>query len=145
MLKHILLLLLLLTLTPLQAAVHRWVDDNGNVHYSDQPPAKQASEKIEIKPHTPDPATQERLLRHKQTVESSQEAREEQKEQQQAEAKEAEQQKERCKQARAQLNLAETTGRIYETDENGERKYMDDKQREAYLEQAREAVKKFCQ
>ena len=118
MLKHILILLLLLAITPLQAAVHRWVDENGNVHYSDKAPAKQTSEKVEIKINAPDPVTQERLLRQKQVVESSQEAREEQKEQQQAEAKEAEQQKERCKSARAQLHLAESGGRMFKMDEN---------------------------
>ena len=56
--------LLLFTL-PLYSAqtVHRWVDEQGNVHFSDQPPGQHQSELIEVVPppasSTPVPETQQ--------------------------------------------------------------------------------------
>lgn len=38
----------------LDAEVFKWVDDQGNIHYSDKKPQNQRSEEIKIKAHTPD-------------------------------------------------------------------------------------------
>ncbi|KAA3638571.1 MAG: glutaredoxin family protein [Proteobacteria bacterium] len=37
-----------------QAEVYKWVDAQGNIHYSDKKPESQSSEEIKIKAHTPD-------------------------------------------------------------------------------------------
>ncbi|MCX7544189.1 glutaredoxin family protein [Marinicella gelatinilytica] len=44
----------LLTAPWVQAEVFKWVDAQGNIHYSDKKPENQQSEEIKIKPHTPD-------------------------------------------------------------------------------------------
>src|SRR5688572_17186667 len=44
----------LLTASWAQAEVFKWIDAQGNIHYSDKQPENQSSEKIDIKPHTPD-------------------------------------------------------------------------------------------
>lgn len=48
-------LCLLLCTTPLYSAqtVHRWVDEQGNVHFSDQPSGQHRSEIIEVTPPAP--------------------------------------------------------------------------------------------
>jgi len=43
---------LLFTVTNVQAEVFKWVDENGQVHYSDQKPENQQVKEIKIKPHT---------------------------------------------------------------------------------------------
>ena len=57
-LRHFLLFLLLpvclcyAVLTPIHAQqIYKWIDDNGNVHYSDRPEPDAQAEHIFIKPH----------------------------------------------------------------------------------------------
>ncbi len=139
------LILLLLICTPLQAAVHRWVDENGNVHYSDRAPAKQKTQQITIQPRSaPDPATLERLRRQGEGVASAQTSRQEQKEQRVAEEKSDNQAKARCKSAKERLKTLETVGRIFTYDDNLERTFIDDKQRKERLKSARENIKQQC-
>ena len=140
------LIILLLSTTALHAGIHRWVDEQGHVHYSDQPPTKQKSEEIKLQINNikPDPHTQERLYRQQQQLESFQQDREDQKTQQLADKKDAEQQLKACKKAQEQLNIALNSGRLFTVDEKGNRSYMDDSQRQSYIEQGREAVKTHC-
>jgi glutaredoxin len=44
----------LLLATWAHAEVFKWVDAQGNIHYSDKKPENQSSEEIKIKSHTPD-------------------------------------------------------------------------------------------
>ncbi|MCW8869972.1 MAG: glutaredoxin family protein [Proteobacteria bacterium] len=51
----------LLTAPWVQAEVFKWVDAQGNIHYSDKKPENQQSEEIKIKTHTPDLSFQNKL------------------------------------------------------------------------------------
>lgn len=44
----------LLTVSWAKAEVFKWIDAQGNIHYSDKKPENQQSDEIIIKPHTPD-------------------------------------------------------------------------------------------
>ena len=49
-----LLLLLCLLITPItQAGTYRWVDENGQTHFGDRPPANAASDEVELKAPAP--------------------------------------------------------------------------------------------
>lgn len=56
--KVLLILIAFLTFTSnaitADAEVFKWVDDQGNIHYSDKKPESQTSEEIKIKAHIPD-------------------------------------------------------------------------------------------
>lgn len=51
----------LLTVSWAKAGVFKWIDAQGNIHYSDKKPENQQSEEIEIKAHTPDLSYQNKL------------------------------------------------------------------------------------
>lgn len=140
------LILLLLFSTSLQAAVHRWVDEEGNVHYSDKAPAKETSEKLELRinRNPPDPATVERFQRQKRMLEANQIEREDKKTRELADKHDAEQLLAKCKAAQGQLNVAEHSGRVFTVDEKGERRYMEEQQRQDLITEARQAIEQYC-
>ncbi len=51
----------LLMISSAHAEVFKWVDAQGNIHYSDKKPENQQSEEIKIKAHTPDLSYQNKL------------------------------------------------------------------------------------
>jgi hypothetical protein len=55
-LKYPMLVLILAVSTSLGAgAIHKWVDDKGNVHYGDAPPAKTTSKNVRVQSAPSDP------------------------------------------------------------------------------------------
>lgn len=42
-------LISLLTATSVTAEIYKWIDEQGNVHFTDRPPPNQTTEKIEVK------------------------------------------------------------------------------------------------
>ena len=46
-------LLLLLAASAAQAEVYKWVDANGNAHYTDKPPANQKTQTVDIRTQPP--------------------------------------------------------------------------------------------
>ncbi|MEW5903286.1 MAG: DUF4124 domain-containing protein [Pseudomonadota bacterium] len=132
-----------------QAGLNKWVDENGKVHYSDTPPANVQTESVRSytgKGQAEAPASYssksyaEREAELKKARNEKQEATA--KSQQEAAAK-AEKQR-ACTAARENLRTIESGTRLFTYDENGERRYVDDNEREQRLNSAREAAKANC-
>ncbi len=51
---HILICCLIVHLSSAYAEVYKWVDDQGNIHYSDKKPENETIEQIKLKVHVPD-------------------------------------------------------------------------------------------
>ena len=128
------------------AEIYRWTDENGKVHFSDQPFGKQQVEKVEIKPQTlakPDPELE---AYRQQTREQLRIADEEQ----QAKMRAAQQQQKpdvsprRCAEAKDALRSSlESTGH-YGLDKDGNRVYSSSEEIEAYRERIRQFIAKNC-
>lgn len=131
------------------AGVNKWVDAEGNVHYSDTPPPEVKTEtvrNISGKGQEQAPASYsaksytEREAEMKKSRLEKEEASKI-KAQQEADAKAK---KNNCEAARQNARSLEEGGRIFTYDKNGERNYLDDAAREQRLAEARKAVSAYC-
>ena len=128
--------------------IYKWTDEEGNVYYEDRPTGASTEERIDITyRRTNSGAVQQRVKAHR----DAQSARAEAKSVAAAAEKEAadnaaseEQRKQACERARARLESYLQSRRLYRTDENGERVYLDDDQRQQARSKAEEQVAEFC-
>jgi Domain of unknown function (DUF4124) len=145
-----LLFLLILTSTNALAAITKWVDSNGQVHYSDQPPPSNVRPKTLL----PDSDTQDTassgVAAPKTIAEREAELKKAQKSKKEATEKAAQKQSaadaQQASCAAAQQNLRDLQSgiRMVEIDAKGERSYIDDNQREQRVEKAQKGISNYC-
>jgi Domain of unknown function (DUF4124) len=137
---NILLFLLFSTLGQ-AAQVYRWVDGNGKVHFSDQPGGMN-SQTVDVKPiprhqkmdeQVPVKQTPAITDGGKTTVAQSQPPSENKK----ARSK-------NCEIANDNLQRNQDISRMYRLDENGERAFLSEAEREAVLDKSRQQIQKWC-
>jgi hypothetical protein len=161
--------LLLLTTGMAFGQVYKWVDTNGETHYSDRPPTGNFQSESELRSsgvvEPPAPATAtatanstgaaaktgHAAAKPKTPAEQEAEFRKRQIEKEEADKKnqkkeaEAAQRHRNCEAARSYLKGLETGQRVAHVDPNtGERSYLDDKQRAAETERAKKQVDSWC-
>lgn len=147
--KRLLILSLLLASAPAGAEIVKWVDSQGRVHYSDQPPpAAKGQQQMNIKNQPGSlggtSATQ------KSTAEQEQDFRKRQMDAADAEKKAAEDKKQaeiakqNCASARGNLKSLQEGVRLTKYNEQGERVFLDDAERAKAMEDAQRAVKDWC-
>ncbi|MCW8889505.1 MAG: DUF4124 domain-containing protein [Sedimenticola sp.] len=133
-----------------QAAVYRWVDEQGRVQYGDRPPLDQQSEELKIKsssrsePAAGQPTQGQRQELRQKLLDSYQEERAEKREARKKREEQAEQNKMRCAKAKNRLRDYENSSALYELQPDGSRTYLSKAEFEATLKEAREAVKRLC-
>ncbi len=138
------------TSLPALAQLYKWVDANGQVHYSDKPPPASAKREKTLNIRNvpaPAPPSEGGTATAKSAAEQDLEFRKrkvEQEEEQKKAAAEAETERENCARAQEKLRLYEEAGRVYRVDEQGERQYLSDEGRERGMAQAREEIAKYC-
>lgn len=146
----LLLLILGVIVLPAGAATfYKWTDDQGNVHYTDEPPAEGEYEVVR-----PDPApanseaasATERLEAWRARQEESAVRRAEQRAEREEAAREQAAREENCNRAREKARVMEQSNRILlpPEEEGGEPVRMSDDERLRQLEEAREQVSEFC-
>jgi hypothetical protein len=148
--------LLLLTTGMAFGQVYKWVDTNGETHYSDRPPTGnfKSESKLRSSGVVESPAaakTGHAAAKPKTPAEQEAEFRKRQIEKEEADKKnqkkeaEAAQRHRNCEAARSYLKGLETGQRVAHVDPNtGERSYLDDKQRAAETERAKKQVDAWC-
>jgi hypothetical protein len=133
--------------------VYKWVDAEGNVHFSDEPPPEnyEAEELIlETQPNESDARkSQEKLVRLQERLKRDQErrsaVREEQRLQQQSDEVLRVSKMRRCLDARYQLHELETEAPVYYVDEKGDRVYLDDSKRSEYMAFYYAEINTYCE
>jgi hypothetical protein len=152
--KH-LLILLLLSSAPAVAALNKWVDESGAVHYSDQPPPVSVkAQTLRSAPNAPASASgvaaTSAPAAAKTYVERDAELKKAQKAKQEAAAKATQEQaqkddnKANCEAAQRNLRTLQAETPITEIDANGERSYLDDAQRQQRIAGAQQDVSNWC-
>ena len=152
-----LLILLILTSTNSFAAISKWVDAQGHVHYSDQPPPPDA--KAETLRSTSDTEVTGSVSAVSQTsatsatktiAEQEAELKKAQLAKKEAADKTAQKQaaadalKTNCANAQQNLRNLQAGGRLVELDANGENSYIDDTQRQQRIEKSQQEVNTLC-
>jgi Domain of unknown function (DUF4124) len=150
---------LCLLVLPAWADMFKWTDENGKVHYSDQPPPANAKKSESIKQPKPaaappaaaaapdaakpaagpkTPAEQEMEFRKRRLEAAEAEAKA------QKEAQATEDKKRNCEKAKAQVASLERGGRITRPGANGEPTYMSDQEIAKELIEARKVTDTWC-
>lgn len=146
--NHLMLHMTMLLFSTLVAAdVYKWTDEQGRVHYSDRP-MSDASQPLKVTPapHISDPSTNQadrkRLQQRMLDV-----YREERTQKRQVAAKQKQEKAKRkrmCHQTRDRYESFSSSGAIYDRDENGERRYFENKERERFIARLKSDVDRWC-
>ncbi|MFW2371802.1 MAG: DUF4124 domain-containing protein [Gammaproteobacteria bacterium] len=149
MLKNILILVTLFGLLPLttQAAIYKWVDENGKVVYSQQKPQNTKTEKIKVTTRVPEDSStyNKSALKKKEADKAATDKPANNK--QAANAKPEKSPKERaesCKRAQDSLQTLVSRGRIRLKDGEGNIKYMSEEEKQQRIKREQDRVKQNC-
>lgn len=130
---------------PSQAKLYKWVDENGNVTYSERKPPDQSATEIKVRTA---PVTQEQSRQQleglKEKVETGQKDREFAKNAAAENQAHAEQFKKNCEIARENRRILQNSSRIQDKDKDGNTYFLDQQQIETKLEQANKQVELYC-
>ena len=127
-------------------ALTKWVDADGKVHYSDEPPPVDVKAKTLTTPHD----STSGVPAAKTFIELESERKKNQKAKEEAAQKTAQQQEEaagkrkNCISAKANLRALENNPQITTYNDKGEVSYMDDSARRQNIEEARKQISTFC-
>ena len=128
--------------------IYKWTDENGTVHYGDRPSGASTEERLAMTyTRTDDAAVQQRVQARVEATTARREAQSAAAEAAQKAAEEetlAAERAQRCDKARARLETYLQSQRLYRTDENGERVYLDDTERETARQKAEEQITEYC-
>lgn len=128
--------------------IYKWTDEDGNVHYEDRPTGAATEERLQLtyrrtSSSAVNQQVQARLNREAEREEARSAAAAAQQEAAEKAAAAAERQQ-ACERARARLETYLQSRRLYRTDENGERVYLDDAQRQEARQKAEDQITEFC-
>ena len=156
--KFLLSILMLGSITT-YAGINKWVDDQGHVHYSDQPPPSNTKAETlrsisdsngNATAATSAPAATSSVAAPKTIAEREAELKKSQKAKQEATNKTLQKQadedakKASCTTSQQNLRTLQQDIRMVEIDANGERSYIDDKQRQERIAKAQQDISAYC-
>lgn len=134
------LLCVLFSLIPLQATaeIYSWIDEDGNTHFSDEPPRGDASQvrEEEVELHNIDQGYPPGIV-----VDPERESRQREKARQQAAA--TAQKRNDCQKARRELGIL--SGRVIFKDESGNEVQVTEKERAAMAKEFRKQIGEYCE
>lgn len=128
--------------------IYKWTDAEGNVYYEDRPTGAATEERLDITYRATDnSAVQERAQKRVDAQTAKREADSvaaaaEKEATDNAAADQARQEK--CDRSRARLNSYLKSRRMYRTDTDGQRVYLDETQRQEARQKAEEQISEFC-
>lgn len=127
--------------------IYRWTDENGNVNYGDRPSGKDVETlALSTQPTDPD-AVQDRIdarLERQEERALARTARQEARRKEAEERQAAERQAERCSAYRARLEKFITSRRLYRTAADGERVYLDERQKQEARADLQARIEETC-
>ncbi|MDQ3562890.1 MAG: DUF4124 domain-containing protein [Pseudomonadota bacterium] len=128
----------------LLAEMYKWIDDEGQVQYSQSPPPGRPAETIKPPPKVDSKAAREKLKQQLQDFELRGDKRQEQAEADQKTQEQAGERKAACDTARERLAKLEGKPRILQYAEDGSSKRLTEEERQADIAEARKQVEKHC-
>ncbi len=137
---------------PAAESIYKWVDEDGNVHFSDHPPRQTSkAEELRIEPAPSDDVVREAQekrdsLKTKQKTSHDQRsaAREQTRLQTESEQVQRDDKQRRCNKAHEQIQSLDHHMPIYYVDESGNRVFLDDKKRADLIEFYDRELEMFC-
>ena len=126
------------------AEMYKWVDEYGEVHYTQSKPVGQSAEVIKPPPKVDSEAALKKLEEQKKQASSLREERlEKAKKQEESEEKESERAAQ-CEEARKELGELLRAQRVFTTDAKGEQVQVGEEERLAAIGQAQQKIAEIC-
>jgi len=145
MMKRLLFVLLVLSSANAGAGLNKWIDANGKVHYSDQPPVGVEAAPVRAAPAPATaPAASKSYTEREAEMRKARQSQNEAAEKAALEQSNTEIEKANCAAAQQTLRSLEQGGRIVEYDEKGERSYLGDSDRQQRIDKAQAEIGKWC-
>lgn len=136
------------TFTVVNAAkIYKWVDEDGQIHYSSQKPPGQKVESVKVKkgPKVTEPAKQESNEASTNEAQTQDDAESDALAKEQLAKADAVNNKRMCEQARKNIAALNASVRVVRVDDKtGETVRMSDNERLDAMKKAQQAVKEFC-
>ena len=127
------------------AATYKWVDEDGNTHYTQRPPANGIeSETIKLPPSVDSGTGSRTLEEDQQLLEEGRENRAKQAEERQRAADEKVRQKKNCEIARVRLRSLTYRPRVFFVQPDGTYIRSDEETRQAEIAKANESIAEVC-
>ena len=155
--KKIMLILLVLTSASAFAGLSKWVDTDGKVHYSDQPPPAnvkatvlRSTSGMAAPAATGDaaassaPAAPKTIAEREAELKKAQQAKKEAADRAAQKQAEVEAREANCIAARKNLSMLQGGMRMMEIDDKGERFYLNDEQRQQRIAKAQQDISTYC-
>lgn len=129
------------------AQIYKWVDENGQTHYSQTPPASGEAQQVDVPP--PPPVDPEQAQEEVDAlIEQQQAAEQAEQEARQKAEEEAEQQairEENCRIARQNLELYQNNPGRRVQDEDGNVTRLREEDRQQKMQELQQQIDEFCQ
>jgi hypothetical protein len=141
------LAVVILISSPAAAQVYKWVDEHGVTHYGERPPQGQKASPVTATPSTGPGSSQAKPQNSQDWQDKDiefQKRRIQREQQDERDAQVAKAQQKRCMMARDDLRQMESSERLYDLNEKGERVYLDDAAKKAEIERARQFIARNC-
>jgi Domain of unknown function (DUF4124) len=140
------LLLLILIISPVEAGIYKWTDQDGNVHFGDRPSNPDSATEINIQTDNKTGITnssgnkkeREYLLKK---IDEEKQADAEKRKKLYAEEKKR---KQRCNYFKSRYQSHIQSSRTYRTSPDGERYYLSDEERAARKKQFKKGISEYC-
>lgn len=146
--KNLILLYILTVPIAAHAGVYKWVDDNGKVHYGDQPQVSQPTVEMNIDDTAPAPSFSDDVLsreeKRERLLQSMEEDRVEKQEKREKQQAAKEQNRQKCNQYRDRMRHYERANSLYKLDKDGNRVYISDADRISATKNLQAKIKKYC-
>ena len=133
--------------------IYKWLDEDGNLHYTDSPPPPgRVAEEVTVAPRpTAEDAGDarkhlERLIEDQEASYSASQKQKEEQEARRVEEQELEvQRKKKCASSRQSLRALQTSRPVYSIDDRGEYVFLSDDERAATIKSFEKSVAENCQ
>ncbi|MCS3902955.1 molecular chaperone DnaK (HSP70) [Methylohalomonas lacus] len=141
------ILALLMLNTPVLATnMYKWTDEEGNVHYTQNPPPEDA-QGVRMDPPADVDTEQarEELQRKQEKLEAMEQQREQAREEAEKEQERAALYEKNCRLARERLQRLENSGMVRAIDEDGNMSRIGPEEQAERINEVKEKVKKYCE
>jgi len=140
--KYLVCLFMLISSSAYAGAIHKWVDEDGNTHYGDAPPASATTKELRVDVAPSDPG---KALPRLGTSDAASESGNTATGSGKSDSKVPEDQaKAACEQAQGDLKIIQSSPRIRLKNADGTSRYMTTEEIKARRENAEKDVKEFC-
>ncbi|MCW8854140.1 MAG: DUF4124 domain-containing protein [Gammaproteobacteria bacterium] len=124
--------------------VYKWIDKQGNVHYTDRPVNNSKEMNVDIDSKKKEIKIDDRAEQRRKLADAMEEDRIEKEKLKNKKNKQKKKLKRKCQWAKDQLRSYESAGSLYNLDKEGKRIILSDSEREKTTHSLRADIKKHC-